>query len=351
MFNLFKKYGTGALLDTRTSEEKLSDYTQRELVASVAAPVFPVKTKSEVRSFPVFNQGSSNSCVANTAAKLLGIMLWLKNGEFVRFSATHIYQRRANKPYPGMNGIDAFTIAREGVTLEQLVKSEQLTDQQMDEAKIEQYKKDVASVFKLGNYLQIDARDFNAVASTIEQTGKGVMVWFYFNSSEWSREFPQVQDSLLSLTHPSTLRHSVTAVDTATINGEQVLVIEDSAHFGGLSRRFINRAFFEARNYFAAYPINFKFDEQTSKPVYRFGQTLTLGMQNEDVKALQDVLKYELLFPSNTASSGYYGSVTAKAVLAFQRKYAVASESELTQLAGGTVGSKTIAKLNELYGQ
>jgi len=65
--------------------------------------------------------------------------------------------------------------------------------------------------------------------------------------------------------------------------------------------------------------------------------------------ALQNILKYEGRFPSNVASTGYYGSITAKAVYAFQVAHKVAPLSELDSLRGRRVGDKTIKALNETY--
>ena len=102
--------------------------------------------------------------------------------------------------------------------------------------------------------------------------------------------------------------------------------------------------------------LNFKFNDKsnqtTNKPKYTFTKTLkfsSIYIINEDVKHLQDILKYEGLFPINIDSTGYYGSITAKAVLAFQLKYKVDSINELNALMGHIVGPKTIAMLNKLY--
>src|SRR6185503_11714235 len=107
------------------------------------------KISTSWRKFPIFNQNGSGSCVAQTMAKILGVMYYLKNGTYVHFSATHIYQRRINKPEGGMSGVDAFNIARNGATLEVLTPSQDMTDTQMDNIKIEKYKEDVGLVFKL----------------------------------------------------------------------------------------------------------------------------------------------------------------------------------------------------------
>jgi len=352
---LFHKKGTGALLDTRPEEVRAKDYQFGEIVASANPVNWIQKPQITWRRFPIFNQNGSGSCVFQTMAKLMGIMYWLKNGQYVHFSATHGYQRRVNKPAPGMGGVDAFDIARKGVTLEELAPSQNMTDAQMDGYKIASYKEKVGEIFKINNYVILPIKNIDTVASVIQTTGKGVMVWFFFEYSEWT-DVPFIKNPNLEPNGSSTVRHSVAAVDFTLWDGKKAIIIEDSwgPTFGLAGQRVITEDFFKARNLFAAYPINFVFEEgAVDKPHYTFTKTLKFSptfVTDPDVKALQDILKYEGLFPANTDSTGYYGSVTAKAVLAFQKKYQVTPDAELDALQGRECGPKTIAKLNELYG-
>ena len=353
MFNFFKKQpkGTGANIDTRSEQEKSKDYKFEELVANTIPVNWVEKPASEWRKFPIFNQNGSGSCVAQTMAKLMGIMYWLKNGIYVHFSSAHIYQRRSNRPIGGMAGVEAFNIARQGVTLEELAPSQNLNDAQMDAVNVEDYKQKVGEIFKIGNFLVVPIGDIDTVASIIQTTQKGVMVWFYFKNDEWTTR-PTVKYPELDVRGATTARHSVTAVDFALVGGKKCLIISDSwgSSYGQAGQRIIDEDFFKARNFFVAYPMNFAFEEGTTKPKYTFSKDLNFEQTDPDIKALQDILKYEAFFPVNTNSTGYYGAVTAKAVLAFQQKYKVASEAELIQLAGRIVGVKTREKLNELYG-
>ena len=353
---LEQTFKSGAEIDVRHEVEKLKDYKFEEIVVSINPVNWIEKLPNEWRKFPIFNQDSSGSCVAQTLAKLLGILYWLRNNIYVHFSATHIYQRRSNKPASGMAGVDAFNIARQGVTLEELVPSQGLTDTQMDGVDIPQYKKDVGAIFKVPNYVSVPIKDIDTIASIIETTKKGVMVWFYFKIDEWT-EHPKVLYPDLTV-GGAPGRHSVAAVDYTLVDGKKALIIDDSwgTKFGLAGERIIDEDFFKVRNWFAAYPISFVFDDQsqpqptpTPKPHYTFTKVLTFEMIDPDVKALQDILKYEGLFPVNTSSTGYYGAISAKGVYEFQKKYQVAPLAELDSLQGRRVGEKTIAKLNELY--
>ena len=349
MFFFKKKIlGTGALVDTRDSAAKQKDYYFNELVATSAPVNWTEKQKSEWRKFPIYSQNGSGSCVAQTMAKLLGVIYWLSNNVYVHFSATDIYQQRSNKPTAGMSGVEAFDIAKKGVTLEELVPSQNMTDAQMDLADIPQYKKEVGKIFQVPNYVLLRTGDIDTIASIIQTTGKAVMTWFYFTHDEWTNE-PSVKNSKLSLTGTGVSRHSVTAVDFTLYKGKKALIIEDSwgTSYGLAGQRIITEDFFKARNWFAGYPITFKFlEESTDKPKYTFLTNLEFGMTTNAVIELQNILKYEGLFPANIDSTGYYGAITRTAVEKFQDKYDVA---HLGNAGYGFVGPKTRAQLNKLY--
>ena len=367
IFDIFKKqtaqeHGFGANLDTRPEEEREKDVLQDEFVSSIA----PVRWEQKTvwRKFPIYDQNGSGSCVAQTAAKMLGIMYWLLNNDYVHFSATHIYQRRINKPAAGMGGTDVATIAAQGVTLEELVPSQKMTDSQMDAVMIAEYKKKVGEVFKAGQPIFPSTKSIDTIASTIQVTGKPVMVWYYFSNGlkpiEWNKSVPTLEHKSLPIAGKNTVRHSVTAVDFLilssaqttdnTLWGKKALVIEDSwgPDNGREGQRFITEDFHTARNFFAMYFMNFNFDSSnvTDKPKYTFNKNLqfssAVSYGNADVIALQNVLKYEGLFPTNVESTGYFGAATRNAVIQFQLKYGI-------KPAEGFVGAKTRAKLNELY--
>ena len=171
--------------------------------------------------------------------------------------------------------MDVFNIARQGVTLEELVPSQNMNDAQMDGVKIDDYKNKVGEIFKIGNFIILPA-DIETVASTIQTTGKAVMVWFYFKYDEWT-ERPFIKYPELKSDEQGIGRHSLAAVDFTLFGGKKALIIEDSwgvnAGMGG--QRIIDEDFFKARCLFAAYPISFAFDENQTlnlKPKYIFAK-------------------------------------------------------------------------------
>lgn len=337
----------GANIDTRTEEEKAKDYRFEEIVASAAPVNWIEKPKKDWRKFPIFDQGQSGSCVAQTGKKQLGVYIWLKAGEFIALSATHIYSRRANKPAGGMNGNDVYQIMQKGTTLAQLVPDEKMNDAQMDAVKISDFDEQIGQPFKIGNYFVVGTKDIDLIASIIQETGKAVMVWFYFKHDEWD-ETPDIKYDNLDLYGGSTSRHSVAAVDFTLVNGKKCLIIDDSwgpKAGNGAGQRVITEDFFKVRNWYAAHFMNFKFEgANDTKPHHNFTKTLKFSSTyttDPEVVALQDCLKYLGFFPSNTESTGYFGSVTKKAVEQFQTNQGLTPD--------GIVGPATNAKLNVLF--
>ena len=104
-------FQNGALIDTRTEEQKQKDYNIKEIVASVSVVDWKEKLESEWRKFPDQNQGASGSCVMFSLKKIASVLLWLKEKTYVPFSGA-FYQLRSNKPAGGMIGVEAFEIWR-----------------------------------------------------------------------------------------------------------------------------------------------------------------------------------------------------------------------------------------------
>lgn len=76
--------------------------------------------------------------------------------------------------------------------------------------------------------------------------------------------------------------------------------------------------------------------------VYIFTKTLKKGMKDPEVYNLQKVLSLDPTVYPEGQISGYFGELTEKAVMRFQKKYGIR--------VTGEVGPQTRSKLNELYG-
>lgn len=88
-------------------------------------------------------------------------------------------------------------------------------------------------------------------------------------------------------------------------------------------------------------------------PVLRYTWTkkMQLGQRSVDVKMMQDFLKKDGCFPLAVESTGYYGNVTAGAVLKFQLKHKIGNPILQQAEYGHFVGNLTLPVLNKLANQ
>lgn len=328
------------------AEYSKDGFAQWEEVNIATGVSFPDR---EPRSFTVRNQTWSGSCVDQTIAKMFEVADWIKDKILTVYSATPGYQNRSNIPQPGRIGTEALDWPMtHGVWLESDVPSQFMTDQQMDQAYVDPLKK-----FKnlKPNKKMLLPLNFYIVAEHIQKYG-AVMLWFKAGMEEWQKDIPSGNSNSESV------RHSVTGVDAISYKGIEYIIIEDS--WGKWNKtsdiplkdgqRAITKEFFEKHNYFAGTYTEFLYEPENEKPFkFEFKTILEYGQKNDDVVKLQNALKKDGLFPTNTNSTGYYGDQTRRSVLDFQIKYSVAPKHELLALNGKRVGSKTLAKLNEIY--
>jgi len=80
-----------------------------------------------------------------------------------------------------------------------------------------------------------------------------------------------------------------------------------------------------------------------------FTQTLKLGMENSDVRRLQQLLATNQSIYPEAITTGYYGTLTQRAVQRFQAKYGIASSGTPQTTGYGLVGPATRAKLAEVF--
>jgi hypothetical protein len=334
---------TGLLEDTRSPLEKEKDYLADEVLSAYAMPSWKEKKPTEWKHFPIFDQDGSGSCVAQAVTKALGIENAQEEGDFVHLSARDIYTQRANKPSAGMIFTNAMDIAcKKGATLEPLMPSQKKNEVAMNDDKDRKnHKSQVALVYKAGGYVQLPF-DIDAIASILDG-GNPVLMGFQFNYAEW-KDIPVMQEA-----RPIKLRHAVCAVDYALYKGKKYLVIEDSwGEFGQFAgQRLISEEFLTQRCIFAGYFLDlvntWREQEKPTRPTANFTASMKFGDRSVEIKTLQDILKYEELFPTNVDSTGYYGSITAKAVLGFQKRY------NLPATDGKRIDFATLSKLNEVY--
>lgn len=314
----------GAFLD-QTSEQLSKNYKHEEVVATVAPVSWVEKTPDQFLRYKTRDQDGSGTCVVQTYAKELSIIFKQKYGVWIDFSASFPYQHRNNKAIPGCSSTDIYDIfPKIGNVFESFMPSQLMNDEQVMAVKNEPFFEDLAKVWCVKR-IELPL-DFDTVASTIQQTGKGVMVWFKFNNEEW-KDKPVVSDK------PTTSGHSITAIDVALYNGEQVIICDESWGLGHSmnGQRLITREYFNARCYQASYLLTFKFETSTEIPSF-----------DGSIESAQRCFKHLGLFPSNIPETGVYGNVTRSACIKFQKLFNIQPQL-------GNLGPITQKKLIELF--
>jgi len=336
-----EKYFTGLLPDTRTDEQKAKDWKSTEIYATgTIKPQFREVKKGEWKKYQTRNQDGSGSCVANTVAKMLEVKLFLNKGSSVKFSHAPIYIKRSNKPGTGMIGLNALEIATKYSSCpEKDCPSENMNDTQLDAIILPKNFEDLNNLVVPTNYITCPI-DFDYIASMVEKEGC-VMIWVNTDYTSWCKDIPTIGGKKGSVVH------SITAVDTVLYNGKEYIVIEDSwGKFGELDgQRLISREFFNDAVWFAGVLLDFKYDVTNDifkpfKTIMEFGQT------SKEIERLQKLLQARGFFPSEQKCTGYYGSITARAIYLMQVKYSVDTFAELNALKGKRVGNKTLLKIN-----
>ncbi|KPJ55112.1 hypothetical protein AMJ47_01140 [Parcubacteria bacterium DG_72] len=93
----------------------------------------------------------------------------------------------------------------------------------------------------------------------------------------------------------------------------------------------------------------FKNNSLEVKQAVSFARNLSLGMQGNDVKLLQEILIQERVWNSEVGATGYFGPITKAGVINYQEKYASEILTPLGLTKGtGFVGPSTISHLNKL---
>jgi hypothetical protein len=246
----------------------------------------------------------------------------------VDFSSSFPYQQRKYPEISGCTSEDIYEIfPKIGNVFEVDMPSQNMNDKQAMEVKKKSYYTDLAKMWNIKRIaLPID---FEVVASTIQATGKGVMVWFKFHPSEWTN-IPFVSDKA------PTSGHSVTVVDFVLKNNKKYLVIQDSwgLKYADQGLRLISEEYFYERCYQCAYLVSFK--TQNNETVFERPHF------DGSIVSAQKCFKWEGLFPGNVPEVENWGNITRNACIAFQKRYNI-------QPTLGNFGPLTQAKLKELY--
>lgn len=323
---------TGVASDPREDIKVKNGWSVDEVLAASAPVNWTKKDDTELVRYPIWNQHWSSACVAFSKAKQLSIKILELTGVWIDFSPASIYQLRSNKPSLGMHISDANDIVnKRGATLEALMKSQGLTEDEINSVKrtkvADLFAKAIAEAVVAYLYVPIG---IDRIAQVIESK-KAVSLLVFSDYDEYARSVPEVRNYNLTYAE-APIKHEIVAVDYfLNRNGEKRLLINDSAHFGNLAVREFTEEFLLKRCVLADVIDVFSF-EGIEKPRY-----------DGSIISLQKCLAFEGLFPNNVDFVEAFGQITQNAVMKFQVKYG------LHTTGVPNVGPKTKLKLLELY--
>ena len=351
----------GAIPDTRPEEQKALDWTHIEVLGGTTTPGITWTKKTTWTTLDKRNQITSSSCGAQSSAKGLTYF-----NDALIMSASPIYRARINYPSGGMALQDIGRIlVNKRTTTESICPSEMMTEEQMNAVTIPSTLPYGISAYYI--LPSASALNMDLLAQALE-LGNSLVIGIGSNDAEYS-SVPVNNGQGVTFNH-----FVCTVPDNYLVwtTGEKALVIDDScapeSTLNQSGQRIFTESFLRTRSWGIMGLIPAIEGVQT-KPKYTFNDDLTLGfstldsqgnpiiinpnmMNNPDVKALQDILKYEQCMPLDIPSTGNYGPLTKAAVSRYQVKYTteILAPEGLT-LPTGEVHQFTRDQLNKTYSQ
>ena len=295
-------------IDTQTPEQKAKNYDFAEVCTASFPATWVEKPQENWNSYPIRDQDGSGTCVCQTYANELGIIFKQKYGIWKDFSSAYPYQARKYPSQSGCTSEDIYSIfPKIGNVYESYMPSQLMSDSQVMAVKKESYYDDLAKLYTISR-IQLPL-DFETVASTVQATGKGVMIWVKFSVPEWT-DIPQI------LPQPITSGHSITVVDFVLKGGKKYLVIQDSwgLKYAMKGLRLISEEYFAARCFVASYLMNF-----TQQNNITVAERPHFAVNS--VASAKDCLKWEGLFPGNLPSNDVADNIFRTALISYQKRF------------------------------
>lgn len=333
----------GALIDPRTDKQKEKDYLVEEIASSgVAVETFK---NEKILKLPAteYDQWYTNSCVPHgywTALEYEGIL-----PENFTPSQLRSYRKRANYPSAGSYADDMFKKIKNGQSMD-FPTPAYFTESQANEMPYVEG----SQFIKPFDWFTYRTDKYQQIPEDVAQ-GKAIPIFIFGTEEEWSKEYVEATDQNVTLQN-APVRHCVCLVPKGdfTENGKQWLAVHDSAKFGGRHLRYISLDFLLKRTYSAnkiiasgELPVQNVIIDKVPNVACQFGN------RSEDVRVLQRFLADKgKLKPEYV--TGYYGALTAKAVLWWQlenwQKF-TSTIPELLDLAGKHWGKQSIDIINQ----
>lgn len=358
-------------LDHRTEEEKTKDFRHEEIFG-MAAPLEWIE-KDFVPHLPIRNQDGSGSCGGVAGAIMLGRNNLYDKGTFVPLNFSYIYNQRKNKNYAGNA-----SLGMEVVDLMEILKKKgsfpdpQLTSDNIGETEINNQTFNNDQIKEAleyrGEAYFFSNKNINTLADIIN---RGLTPVFLLRcmSDEYTED-PKVlhPNKILGQFWDWDINHYIAGIDYGMRKYNKVIACQEGWGVGALPKalRYFTQDFINARVQLVGYIIDLKFNG-TLKPQYDWKtvlekkQYIKFGHGSWDpnekdpkkkaeqtrVKALQEVLKHEKFFPSSQECTGYFGGITARALIKWQVAHGMfdfQNEKDMRNVQAGPSSLKELVK-------
>lgn len=337
-------HGTGGEIDRIDTR----DFKFEEV--GFATPVFnwdvgfDIETKLGI-TLPVKDQGVSGSCGGQAWSNLAGVLEAANDGNLEERSAKFIYAQ-TYAPGGGSYGRDNCNIyVNQGAARESVLPSYELgkppseafmeRGQDIFASTRDDARSDVSSAYAFPQ-ITIDEiaraiRDTNGVVILIEAQDNGT----------WLSPFPQPPTK-------TAWRHFLYLGKGRMISGKKHIGALNSwgKSVGYAGWQYLSEDYFTSGHITQAYTHIFNTTPIPTSFKYNFMVNLSFGTQSVDNSKLQTALQIEGIFPQNVSPTGFFGQITANAVLTFRAKYGVSSANDPQ---GHSVGPLTRAQLNKIF--
>lgn len=311
----------GVCPDERSKVDKAKDYQHDELFGSQSVEWLTKSqaTKSE-ELFPIRDQKNTSSCLC------YAVCTALYSTEKENLSPGFLYSQRINKPQEGSIYYDIAGLVKDyGVPSETSLPTP-TTESKINALKISDQVKTEAKKHTQKAYIFMYEPTIETLASLSNQ-GIPVVISIFGNYNEWSSDYPIVQDPSLNPSN-APINHAITVLPYSGFkySGIEHIKIQDSAHFGGLVFRDLNKSWVTKRVKHAMYFIDMEFEDSDFPDHlrgYTWNKDLYIGTRGQEVQRLQEFLRYKGFFPKTINGvpfecTQYFGGITRKAVIEYQ---------------------------------
>lgn len=337
---------TGVVDDKRSQEEKNKDYHLEEVVA-LGGYVWKNFVQSEIPDYGNRDQNGSGMCGPFSVVTALGINN--KNdpskelediGVWLNLDPRFVYNLRTNKG-PGMYMPEMLQIACDyGAPKDPNLSGDKLTEAESNIYAYTEGNKKEAAKFKGKSYVFMADKSIDNIAQMISM-GYTPIILLRCTSAEYS-----ITPTVGPEGQHNDINHYLPLIYAGIKDGVKTLVGKESwgaYNKGGV--RYITEEFLDKRVERVGYIIDWT---NNSGPKYTFTKPLAYGlMNNPDVRALQDILKFEGCMDQNVPSTGNYLNITAQSIMKLQLKNQISDPANIKSLQGKKVGPLTLKYLQK----